>query len=65
MIHFQLYFYFSIFYSFTKRAFKDFSDIPVVKTSSSNEAADLMPNWGPKIPHASQPKTLKRRSNIE
>ena len=36
---------------------RDFSGGPVIKTLLSNDwSADLIPIWGAKIPHASQPK---------
>ena len=41
---------------------RDFSGGPVIKTLPSNVgSADLIPSWGPKIPHASQPKTSEHK----
>ena len=41
-----------------KRIKKDFSAIPVVKTSPFKaEGVGLIPGWGAKSPHASRPQT--------
>ena len=44
----------------------DFPGGPVVKTLPSNAGGmDLIPGWGAKIPHASQPKKKKKNQNIK
>ena len=44
-----------------KREFRDFPDGPVVKTSPCNAGGTgLIPGWGAKIPHISQPKKKKK-----
>ena len=46
-----------------KREFRDFPDGPVVKTSPCNAGGTgLIPGWGAKIPHISQPKKKKSQS---
>ena len=44
-----------------KREFRDFPDGPVVKTSPCNAGGtSLIPGWGAKTPHISQPKKKKK-----
>ena len=41
---------------------QDFPGGPVAETSPSNAgAAGSVPGWGAEVPHASQPKTTKRK----
>ena len=43
----------------------DFCGGPVVKTSSSNAGSSgSIPGWGTKIPHASQPKKPKHKTEV-
>ena len=45
-----------------KREFRDFPDGPVVKTSPCNAGGtSLIPGWGAKTPHISQPKKKKKK----
>ena len=45
-------------------SFRDFLGCPVVKTLSFNaEGGGSIPDLGPKIPHASQPKKLKHKTD--
>ena len=38
---------------------------PVTKTSPSNaEGVGSIPGWGPKIPHASQPKQPEQKQRV-
>ena len=46
-----------------KLRYKGFTGGPVVKSSPSNVGdVGLIPGWGAKIPHASQPKSQKHKT---
>lgn len=44
---------------------RDFAGGPVIKTPASASDAGVIPGWGVKIPHASQPKKNKTKQYIK